>query len=70
MTTCKVLEVDELAGRVRVADIDAIDGTRIVDLKAYLPVCDRVREVHIPEWLSDWPDWMPENGTGLEEGEG
>jgi tRNA-Thr(GGU) m(6)t(6)A37 methyltransferase TsaA len=70
MTTCKVLGMDEPGGLVQVADVDAIDGTRIVDLKAYFPVCDRVREAHIPEWLSDWPDWMPENGTGLEEGEG
>jgi tRNA-Thr(GGU) m(6)t(6)A37 methyltransferase TsaA len=70
MTTCKLLESDEETGVVRVSGIDAFDGTRVVDLKAYFPVCDRVREAHIPEWLSDWPDWMPENGTGLEEGEG
>jgi tRNA-Thr(GGU) m(6)t(6)A37 methyltransferase TsaA len=70
MTTCKLLAVDESRGTVHVADIDAVDGTRIVDLKAYFPVCDRVREARIPEWLSDWPEWMPENGIGLEEGEG
>ena len=69
MTTCKLLEVDEEQGILKVADIDAFDGTRIVDLKAYFPVCDRVQETHIPEWLSDWPEWMPENGIGLEEGE-
>jgi tRNA-Thr(GGU) m(6)t(6)A37 methyltransferase TsaA len=69
MTTCKLLGVDERAGRVQVADIDAVDGTRIVDLKAYFPVCDRVQEATIPQWLADWPEWMPENGIGLEEGE-
>ena len=70
MTTCKVLEVDEGNGTVRIANIDAYDGTPVVDLKAYFPVCDRVKEATIPEWLSDWPEWMPENGLGLEEGEG
>jgi tRNA-Thr(GGU) m(6)t(6)A37 methyltransferase TsaA len=70
MTTCKLLGLDEGQGTVQVADIDAVDGTQIVDLKAYFPVCDRVRETHIPEWLSEWPEWMPENGMGLEEGEG
>jgi tRNA-Thr(GGU) m(6)t(6)A37 methyltransferase TsaA len=70
MTTCKLLGVDEEEGSVRVADIDAVDGTRVVDLKAYFPVCDRVRQAHIPAWLADWPEWMPENGIGLEEGEG
>jgi tRNA-Thr(GGU) m(6)t(6)A37 methyltransferase TsaA len=65
MTTCKILKVDEVKGVVTVADIDAYDGTPIVDLKAYFPVCDRVKEARIPEWLSDWPEWMPEEGIGL-----
>ena len=65
MTTCRLTAVDEGAGLVEVTDIDAFDGTPIVDLKAYFPVCDRVQEAHIPEWLSDWPDWMPEDGLGL-----
>lgn len=66
MTTCKLLGSDEGTGLVQVATIDAYDGTPIVDLKAYFPVCDRVQEAHIPEWLSDWPDWMPEAGIDLE----
>lgn len=65
MTTCKILKVDEIKGVVTVADIDAYDGTPIIDLKAYFPVCDRVRNAKIPEWLSDWPEWMPEEGIGL-----
>lgn len=65
MTTCKMLAVDETAGRIRVAGIDAYDGTPIVDLKAYFPVCDRVQKARIPKWLSDWPSWMPEEGIDL-----
>lgn len=67
ITTCKILEVDEKNGIVRIADIDAYDDTRIVDLKAYFPVCDRVKKTRIPEWLSGWPEWMPEQGIGLED---
>ncbi len=67
MTTCPLLAVDEEQGLVKVADLDAFDGTCIVDLKAYFPVCDRVQEAHIPEWLVGWPEWMPEGGIGLEE---
>jgi tRNA-Thr(GGU) m(6)t(6)A37 methyltransferase TsaA len=66
MTTCKLLGVDEQAGTLQVADIDAYDGTPIIDLKAYFPVCDRVENPYIPDWLSDWPEWMPEDGIGLE----
>jgi tRNA-Thr(GGU) m(6)t(6)A37 methyltransferase TsaA len=65
MTTCKILKADEKSGIVEVADIDAFDGTPVVDLKAYFPVCDRVKEARIPEWLLDWPEWMPEEGIGL-----
>ncbi|MGC9358717.1 MAG: SAM-dependent methyltransferase, partial [Anaerolineae bacterium] len=39
MTTCPIVAVDEEAGLVTVSDLDAFDGTRIVDLKAYFPVC-------------------------------
>ena len=65
LTTCRILAVDEECGFVKLANIDAIDGTPILDLKAYFPVCERVKEAHIPEWLSDWPEWMPDEGLGL-----
>ena len=65
LTTCKLLAVDETGGIIQVANIDAYDGTTIVDLKGYFPVCDLVREARIPEWLSDWSEWMPEDGLGL-----
>ncbi len=67
MTTCKILAVADTHGIVRVSNIDAYDGTQIVDLKGYFPVCDRVQNAHIPDWLADWPEWMPEEGMGLEQ---
>jgi tRNA-Thr(GGU) m(6)t(6)A37 methyltransferase TsaA len=66
LTTCKILDVNEETGIVKIANIDAFDGTNILDLKGYFPCCDRVKNAHIPEWLSFWPDWMPEEGLGLE----
>lgn len=42
MTTCKLEGVDEVNGIVRIDNIDAYDGTGIIDLKVYFPVCDRV----------------------------
>jgi tRNA-Thr(GGU) m(6)t(6)A37 methyltransferase TsaA len=65
ITVCEVLDVDLDAGAVRIRDIDALDGTPVVDIKPYYPVCDRVKDARIPEWLSDWPDWFPEEGFGL-----
>jgi tRNA (Thr-GGU) A37 N-methylase len=66
MTTCRVLGVDEATGVVEVANVDTFDGTKIVDLKGYFPVCDRVKDARIPEWLADWPEWMPDDGQGLQ----
>jgi len=66
LTVCKILEVDEQEGRIVVGDIDAFDGTQILDLKPYFPVCDRVKNATIPHWLAGWPNWLPERGLGLE----
>jgi hypothetical protein len=39
----------------------------ILDLKAYLPSCDRVRDVRVADWASAWLRWLPEDGLALEE---
>jgi tRNA-Thr(GGU) m(6)t(6)A37 methyltransferase TsaA len=69
LTTAQVLQVDHEKGIVDVGNMDAYDGTPIVDLKAYIPVCDRARAIKVPEWIAHWPEWMPEGGMGLAEGE-
>jgi tRNA-Thr(GGU) m(6)t(6)A37 methyltransferase TsaA len=67
LTTAKILYIDRERGRVEIANIDAFDDTPILDLKAYIPSCDRVQNVRVPDWASDWPQWLPEEGLGLEE---
>lgn len=58
ITVCEIQDVDEECGIVRVTYMDAWDGTPLLDLKAYYPVTDRVRDVRIPDWLSGWPEWV------------
>jgi tRNA-Thr(GGU) m(6)t(6)A37 methyltransferase TsaA len=65
LTTAKILDVNHEKGLIKVQNIDAIDATPVIDLKAYFPVCDRVKEVSIPNWIVDWPEWFPEDGLGL-----
>lgn len=69
LTTVEILSVDQTKGEVEIINIDAFDGTPVIDLKAYVPSCDRVKEVRVPEWAAGWPEWLPEEGLGLEEGE-
>lgn len=58
ITTCKIEGVNEKEGVVHVSNLDACDGTPIIDLKAYFPSFDRVEKPEIPIWLSFlWPEW-------------
>lgn len=68
-TLCEVLDVDEASGVVRVCNIDAFDGTPLVDLKPYYGCTDRVREPRQPDYLVGWDAWFPADGEGLMPGE-
>lgn len=65
VTACKILEVGE--GTIVIGDIDAYDGSPVLDLKPYIPVTDRLEKVEVPEWYEGWPDYMPDEGFGLYE---
>lgn len=67
LTAAEILSVNQDKGIVEITNIDAFDGTPVIDLKAYIPVCDRVESVRVPEWMADWPEWMPEEGHRLED---
>jgi len=67
LTTAKIIEVDHEEGLLRIAGMDAYDGTPVFDLKAYMPSCDRVKTFSVPEWMEGWPEWLPENGLQLED---
>lgn len=67
LTTAPILGIDHAHGLIEVANLDAYDGTPIIDLKAYLPSCDRVQHVMVADWAAKWPQWLPENGLSLED---
>ncbi len=45
----RILEMNGL--RVRVSALEAIDGTPVLDLNPYAPVCDQPLEPVVPEWF-------------------
>ena len=55
------------AGIVGLGEIDAFEGSPLLDIKPYIPVVDRVRSPRVASWLDGWPDWMPPEGIGLYE---
>jgi tRNA-Thr(GGU) m(6)t(6)A37 methyltransferase TsaA len=60
LSVCRLVAVDEGAGIVRVAAIDADDGSPVLDLKPYIPSQDRVRTPRMPEWFPREPRWACE----------
>ena len=67
ITVCPILSVDQESGVVHLAYIDALDSTPIIDLKPYIPVSDRVRDVSVPHWFSKWPEWYEDAGKFFSE---
>ncbi len=66
LSTCKLLAVDEETGILKIQEIEAVNESPVLDIKGYFPMSERVKEFHIPSWLADEPEWMPEEGTPQE----
>ncbi len=63
ITIMPILSIDHTQGIVNLPWIDAFNGTPVIDLKPYMPTSDRIRDVKVAGWLSDWPLWMEEAGA-------
>lgn len=63
LTSCGVVLVDRQEGRIVLDYIDAADGTPLLDVKPYIPVCDRSRESAVAPWFRDWPEWIEDAGA-------
>jgi tRNA (adenine37-N6)-methyltransferase len=53
LTACRIIKVS--GHTVEVADLDAKDGSPIVDLKPYIPKEDSIPEAVTPEWVKKPP---------------
>ncbi len=62
ITVCKINKVDHEKGTVVVNQIDAFDGTPVLDLKVYFPTCDRVKDIVVPERFHAYGEWLPPEG--------
>lgn len=63
LTAVEVVGIDVANGIVRVAFIDAADGTPVLDIKPYTPSFDRVETPRVPAWCRGWP--MSTEASGL-----
>jgi tRNA-Thr(GGU) m(6)t(6)A37 methyltransferase TsaA len=57
VTNAAMLGIDEEAGIIRLAYIDAEDGTPLVDIKPYVPMSDRIRDAKYASWFEGFPEY-------------
>jgi tRNA-Thr(GGU) m(6)t(6)A37 methyltransferase TsaA len=48
-TVCKILSIH--GGSIEIEDIDAFDGTPVIDLKCYIPGSVGEKDVRLPDWV-------------------
>lgn len=48
---CRIIAIDGC--RIRIADIDALDGTPLIDIKCYIPPRVDPEEVRLPDWAGN-----------------
>jgi tRNA-Thr(GGU) m(6)t(6)A37 methyltransferase TsaA len=53
LTACRLLKV--AGNTVEVADLDALDGSPLLDIKPYIPKGDAIPEALTPEWVKKPP---------------
>jgi tRNA (Thr-GGU) A37 N-methylase len=49
-------------GELVINEIDAFNGTPVLDLKSYFPTEDRVKDYVVPDRFNEWGEWLPEEG--------
>lgn len=54
LTLCKILRVE--GNVIEVENIDAFDGTPVLDLKPFAPGADTTSNVRVPKWAGPSPD--------------
>lgn len=69
LSTAEIISIDYENGMIRLAYIDANDGTPVVDLKPYTPSMDRIENPGVPEWCAHWPKSYETSGEFDWEGE-
>lgn len=45
--------IDEATHRIYIDQIDAFDGTPVIDIKPYMPFSDKVDRAKVPPWFRD-----------------
>ena len=51
LSLARVVDVNLRLGAITLAGADLVDGTPVLDVKPYVPFCDRVEDAEAPSWV-------------------
>ena len=63
ISTVSIINIDLDNGMVQIPWIDAENGSPVIDIKPYHPSSDRIKNVCVPDWCSQWPQWYEDSGA-------
>jgi tRNA (Thr-GGU) A37 N-methylase len=66
VSVCRIDKIEPDAGLVWLNDIDAHESSPLIDIKPYIPVVDRVKNARVAPWFEGWPEWVHDEGIGIE----
>ena len=49
LTVCRIISIH--GGSIEIEDIDALDGSPVIDLKCYIPGSIGEKEIRLPDWV-------------------
>ena len=49
LTVCRIISIH--GGSIEIEDIDAFDGSPVIDLKCYIPGSVGEKEIRLPDWV-------------------
>ncbi|MCC3868038.1 tRNA (N6-threonylcarbamoyladenosine(37)-N6)-methyltransferase TrmO [Terrisporobacter mayombei] len=62
LSITEITHIDYDKGRIYITYIDAMNNSKILDIKPYTPSIDRVEKPNVPNWCSHWPLSYEESG--------
>lgn len=63
ITATAIIRIDLKKGIIEIPWVDAEKGSPVIDIKPYQPCLDRVKNVHLPVWCSEWPQWFEDSAA-------
>ena len=63
VSNVEIAYLDIKSGTIGLYYIDANNGSKVIDIKPYIPSIDRIEIFSVPDWCKHWPKSYEESGN-------